>query len=144
MKLVTELECIWWCDGVEARKWKDCAKRIIEKEGGRLRILVVTSGQLRQNICCAIGKTKHPHACSLPTFPFTHTWLNTGPLTSGFQHIAITLALFLSFFESRSKLADLEWNEAWNVDILFQHTGVYYTVSHNLLHTQWERRHVLL
>lgn len=144
MKLVTELECIWWCDCVEARKWKDFAKRIMEKERGRQRLLVVTSGQPRKSICFAIGKTKHPHARTLPPFPFTHTWLNAGPLIPGFQHTATTLALFLSFNESRSTLADLGWNEAWNVDILFQHTGVYYTVSHNLLHTHWEKRHVLL
>lgn len=94
--------------------------------------------------CCCIGKTKHPHTCSLPLLPFTHTWLNSCPLTSGFQHTSITLALFLSCFESQSTLAVLEWNEAWKLGILFQHTGVYYTVNNNLLHTHWEGRHVQL
>lgn len=94
MKLVSELECIWRSDGGEARKWKDCAKRIREKEGGRvLRLPVVTSVHLLvKNISLTMGNPIHPYICSLSVYlSLFHTHLDTntrkvgcwslGPLT---------------------------------------------------------------
>lgn len=102
MKLVTELECIWRHDGGEARKWKDCAKRIREKEGGWLSLLAVTSGHHRlENISSAIGQTKHPCACFLsPSLLYTDDRTRTpGPLDSNRKppnSLSLSLSLALS------------------------------------------------
>lgn len=80
MKLVTELECIWWCDGVEARKWKDCAKRIIDKEGGRLRAFggYLWSTQTKYMLCYRQNKTP---SCMLSAyFPFHAHMIEHWPL----------------------------------------------------------------
>lgn len=119
MKLVTELECIWRHDGGEARKWKDCAKTIREKEGGWLSLLAVTSGHLRlKNISSAIGQTKHPCACFMsPSLLYTDDRTRTpGSLDSNRKppnSLSLSLFCWLSVHKHWR-----EWNQAWNMERL--------------------------
>lgn len=124
MKLVTELECTGRHDGGAAGKWKYCAKRIAEKEGGRLKLLPVISAHLRlKNISSAIGRTKHPRSCSRSP-SFNHMRWDADPRTPRFKHRATAFSLSASVVALWVK-----GNQAWNMDRLFQHTAVYYTTT---------------
>lgn len=113
MKLVTELEGIWWCDGVEARKWRNCAKRIMETVGGGR--LVVASGRplikkKKNTYMLFYRQNKTPSHMLCASFPFMHTWLDSWLLTSGFQHTTTTLWLSSSLALNPSPHL-LSWRE---------------------------------
>lgn len=100
-------------------KWKDCAKRIKEKEGGR----VVTSAHLRlKNISSAIGKARHLRASSL-SFVLWGGKIILGPLDSFSDSLP---PHFLSPSLSSCWLGG--WGEIRpETQRLFQHTAVYDT-----------------
>lgn len=102
MKLAAELECIWRLDGGETRKWKDCAKRIRKKEGGRL--LKAFGGYFRspqaEKYICAYTENQYTHSLSLSDL-HSHSHTQTNLRTPWLQYVegAYATTLSLSVFD---------------------------------------------